>query len=94
MRQIVGVFFWETRNIGKILRIKLSQFSLCLIITDFKIDRYVNNFHEHLFGLLRLRKCQMSLQNEAVKPNLIEFKVQCSEVFVAMTTNLSFCVLI
>ena len=33
------------------------------IITNFKTDRYLNNFQEHLSGLLRLRKYQMSLQN-------------------------------
>ena len=30
---------------------------------NFKTDRYLNNFQEHLFGILRLRKCQTSLQN-------------------------------
>ena len=34
-----------------------------LIITNFKTDRYLNNFQEHLFGILRLRKYQTSLQN-------------------------------
>ena len=32
-------------------------------ITNFKTDRYLNNFKEHLFGILRLRKYQTSLQN-------------------------------
>ena len=51
------------------------------IITNFKTDRYLNNFQEHLFGLLRLRKYQTALQiffpreNEAVKHDLVEFKV-------------------
>ena len=42
---------------------------------------------EHFLGLLRLRKYQTSLQNflqcenEAVKHDLIEYKVQCLEVF-------------
>ena len=54
-----------------------------LIITNFKTDRYLNNFQEHLFGILRLRKCQVSfpLENEAIKHDLVEFKVQCLKVF-------------
>ena len=32
------------------------------IITNFKTDTYPNNFQEHLFGILRLRKYQTSLQ--------------------------------
>ena len=57
------------------------------IITSFKTDRYLNNFQEHLFGILILRKYQTSLQNffsrenEAVKHDLVEFKVQCLKVF-------------
>ena len=44
------------------------------IITNFKTERYLNNFQEHLVGILRLRKYQTSLQiffareNEAVNP--------------------------
>ena len=34
-----------------------------LSLTNFKSDRYLNNFEEHLFGLLRLRKYQTSQQN-------------------------------
>ena len=34
-----------------------------LIITNFKTDRYLNNFQEHLSGILRLTKYQTSLQN-------------------------------
>ena len=30
------------------------------IITNLKTDRYLNNFKEHLFVILRLRKCQTS----------------------------------
>ena len=58
------------------------------IIINFKTDRYLNTFQEHLFGIPRLRKYQTSLQkisflreNEAVKHNLVEFKVQCLKVF-------------
>ena len=34
-----------------------------LIITNFKTYRYLNNFQEHLFGILILRKYQTLLQN-------------------------------
>ena len=56
------------------------------IITNFKTDRYLNNFQQHLFGLLRLRKYQtfkisFPRENEAVKHDLVEFKVQCLKVF-------------
>ena len=57
------------------------------MISNFKIDKCLNNFQKHLFGLLRLRKYQTSLQifipleNEAVKHAFVEFKVQCLEVF-------------
>ena len=57
-----------------------------LIITNFKPDRYLHNSQEDLFGLLRLRKYQTSLQNffprenEAEKHDLVEFKVQCLKV--------------
>ena len=30
------------------------------IITNFKSDRYLNNFQKHLFGILRLRKYQLA----------------------------------
>ena len=55
-----------------------------LIITNFQT---VNNFQEHLFGILKLRKYQTPIQdsfpqeNEAVKPDLVEFKVQHLKVF-------------
>ena len=55
--------------------------------TNFKTDRYLNNFQEHLFGILRLRKYQTLLQNfflrenETMKHDLVEFKVQCLKVF-------------
>ena len=56
-------------------------------MTNFKTDRYLNNFQEHLFGILRLTKYQTSLQNffprenEAIKHDLVELKVQCLTVF-------------
>ena len=34
-----------------------------LIVTNFKTDRYLNNFQEHLVGILRRRIYQTSLQN-------------------------------
>ena len=58
-----------------------------LIITNFKTDRYVNNFQEHLFGILRLRntkshfKISFPRENEAIKHDLVEFKVQRLKVF-------------
>ena len=44
----------------------------------------MNNFQEHLFGILRLRKYQTYFfprENEAIKHDLVEFKVQCLKVF-------------
>ena len=61
--------------------------STFFIITNFKTNRYLNNFQEHLFGILRLRNYQTSLQNfvprenEATKHDLVEFKVQCLKDF-------------
>ena len=61
------------------------HFHIFIILTIFITDRYLNNFQEHLFGLQRLRKPQTSIffsrENEAVKHDSIEFKVQCLEVF-------------
>ena len=58
------------------------------IVTNFKTDRYLNNFQEHLFGILRLRKYEthhfkisFPCGNEAIKHDLVEFKVQCLKVF-------------
>ena len=57
------------------------------IITNFKIARHLNNFQEHFCGILRPRKYPTSLQNffpranEAIKHELIEFKVQCLKIF-------------
>ena len=50
-----------------------------LIITNLKTERYLNNFQEHLVGILRLRKYQSHFkisfphQNEAIKHDLVEF---------------------
>ena len=53
------------------------------------MDRYLNNFQEQLFGVLRLRKYQLKghfkisfpCENEAIKHDLVEFEVQCLKVF-------------
>ena len=58
-----------------------------VIITNFKTYRYLNNFQEHSFGLLRLRKYQSHFkisfpcENEAIKNNLVDLKVQYLKVF-------------
>ena len=58
-----------------------------VIITNFKTYRYLNNFQEHSFGLLRLRKYQSHFkisfpcENEAIKHNLVDLKVQYLKVF-------------
>ena len=57
------------------------------IITNFKTDRYLNNFQEHLSWIPKLRKCQRRFkisfprENEVVKHDLVELKVQCLKVF-------------
>ena len=57
------------------------------MITNVETDRYLNNFQEHLFGILRLRKHQRHFkisfprENEVIKHDLVEFKVQCLKVF-------------
>ena len=61
MRQIVGVFFGKDEILVK-LWFKGLNYHI-FIITNFKRDRYLNNFQEHLLEILRLRKYQMSLQN-------------------------------
>ena len=50
MRQICGVVFWSSRNIGKtfISRSELLQLTFS-IITNLKT--YLSNFKEHLFGI-------------------------------------------
>ena len=53
-----------------------------LIITNFKKDRYLNNFQEHLFGILDWEnakhhfKISFPRENEAIKHDLVEIKVQ------------------
>ena len=58
------------------------------MITNFKTDRYLNNLKEHLFEILRLKPQYQTplqnfflLENEAIKHDLVEFKVQCLKVF-------------
>ena len=66
------------------------------IIINFKTNRYLNNFQEHLFGLLRLRKYETSLhnffprENDAVKHDLVEFKIQYLQVFATTATDLTY----
>ena len=60
MKQIIGVFFGKDEILVKAQIITIFTF---LIITNFKTDRYLNNFVEHLSGILRVRKYQTSLQN-------------------------------
>ena len=52
-----SIFFGEDEIFVK-LRFKGLNYHIFtfLIITNFKTDRYVNNFQEDLFGILRLRK--------------------------------------
>ena len=42
------------------LKAKIITIFTFLIITNFKTDKYLNNFQEHLFGILRLRKYKTS----------------------------------
>ena len=57
-----------------------------LMITNFRTNRYPNNFQGDLFGILKLRntkrhfKISFSHENEAVKHDLVEFKAQCLKV--------------
>ena len=63
--------YWQNFD----LKAKIITIFTFFIITNFKTNRYLNYFQEHLFGILRLRKYQASLQ--AVKHDLFEFKAQC-----------------
>ena len=64
LRQICGVFFGKDEILIKLyLKAYIITIFTFFIITNFKTDRYLNNFQEHLFGILRLRKYLTSLQN-------------------------------
>ena len=60
---------------------------LCSFYFREKKDRYLNNFQEHLFEILRLHmserhfKISFPRENERVKLDLVNFKVQCLTVF-------------
>ena len=54
---------WSLKNGSFSTSFKIITIFTFLIISNFKTDRYLNNFQEHLFGILRLRKYEMSLQN-------------------------------
>ena len=47
----------NSKSLKKICRQLLSTMNVL------KTDRYLSNFQEHLYGMLRLRKYQTSLQN-------------------------------
>ena len=70
------------------------------IITNFKTDRYLNNFQEHLFGILRPRKYQTPLQNffhvrtRLLNMTLSNLRFNVWRSFVTMVTNLPSCFLI
>ena len=71
---------------SKVVKSSVTIFTF-FILTDFKTDRYLNNFKELLFGVLRLRKYETRFkisfprENKAVKHDLVEFKVECLKVF-------------
>ena len=49
-----------------------------------KTDRYLNNFQEHLLGIENTKrhfKISFPRENEYIKHDLVEFKVQCLKVF-------------
>ena len=57
-----------------------------LIVTNFKTDRYLNNFQEHLFGILNTEKIlhvtsKFFSHVQTRLLNMVEFKVQCLKVF-------------
>ena len=56
---LVKTKYWQNFD----LKAQIITIFTFLIITNFKTDRYLNNFQEHLFGILRLRKYQTSPQN-------------------------------
>ena len=64
MRQIVGVFFGNNEILENFdLKASVITNFTFFIITNSKTDRYLDNFQEHLFGILRLRKYRTLLQN-------------------------------
>ena len=88
MRQIVGVFFGKDEILVKLWFKGLNYHNVHIfIITNFKTDRYLNNFQEHSLGYQdwenakRHFKISFPRENEAVKHDLVEFKVQYLKVF-------------
>ena len=52
-----SIFLVKTKYWKKLdLKAKIITIFTFLIITNYKTDRYLNNFQEHFFGILRLRK--------------------------------------
>ena len=69
-----------------------------LIITNFKTDRYLNNFQEQLFGILRLRKYQTSTSKflSHVRTRLLNIiwsnlRFNVWRSFASMATNVPSC---
>ena len=53
-----------------------------MLIANFKTDKYLNNFQEHLFGILKCHlKISFARENKAIKHDLVEFKVQSLKAF-------------
>ena len=57
---------------------KLSLFHI-FIITNFKTYRYLNNFQDH--SNMNTKTEKIPRENEAIKHDLVEFKVQCLKIF-------------
>ena len=49
--------YWQNFDLKALI---ITTFTF-LTTNNFKTDRYLNNFQEHLFGILRMRKYQMLL---------------------------------
>ena len=93
IQQSPPIFRYGNCHSNNDFRAKIIIILTFSIITNFRTDSSLNNFQEHLFELLRLKKYQMSHQNffpmlnKAVKHELVEFEVQCLRSFVAMAKN-------
>ena len=63
-KMAISAYILKIAKKDPFLRLQVRAKEMCksFIITNFKTDRYLNNFQEHLFGILRLRKYQTSLQ--------------------------------
>ena len=63
-KMAISTYIMKIAENDPFLRLQMRAIEMFdrFIITNFKTDRYLNNFQEH-FGILRLRKYQTSLQN-------------------------------